>query len=240
MSNHFIRGRFERTLQINYRVDPGLLAEQLAPGLRPLLVRGWGIAGIALLRISDLRPRFLPDWLGRRSEHALHWVAIESHVDGESAPGVWVVRYDTDMRLSAVRGGLFGAGGWHARFELSETPTRIRARMRSDESAAQIELEAGVSHELPRDSVFATASDAADVFLQDHRIAALRSARHLGDAEPLRIVHIGSSYFDDSARFPRGSVALDSAVIVRRLRRIAEPAMANAGRRMLLPTAPSC
>jgi hypothetical protein len=239
MSNHFIRGTFERSLQINYRVDPRLLAKQLAPGMRPLLVRGQGIAGIALVRISELRPSFLPGWLGVRSEHAVHWVAIESEVNGESVPGAWIARHDTDLRLSAVRGGMFGAGGHHARFELSEAPTHVRASVHGDDGAMRIELEAGVCDQLRRDSVFATANDAADVFLQDPRIATLRSARHRGDAEPLRIVHVGSSYLDDPSRFPRGSVALDSAVILRRLRRISEPAVQHARRHLLSATAPS-
>lgn len=239
MSTPFIRGTFERTLLINYRVDPDVLREMLAPTLRPLRVSGHALAGIAFVRVADLRPRFLPGWLGIRSENALHWIGVEADTADGPVSGAWIARCDTDSRLSHVGGRLFGADGRHARFEVSETPCQVRAIMQSDDGAVHIDVEAGVSSGLPRSSVFATASDAAAVFLQDRRIASLRSEHVQSEAETLRVTRLGSSYFDDTARFPSGSVELDSAVILRGVRRETEPA-APVRRTSVLATGPAC
>ena len=59
-----LRGRIERRILLNYRVDPEVLAAQLPAPFRPKLVRGWGIAGICLIRLAHVRPARLPAFLG--------------------------------------------------------------------------------------------------------------------------------------------------------------------------------
>ena len=50
-----IRAVMERRLLVNYRVDPELLAALLPAPFRPVLVAGYGVAGICLIRLGYRR-----------------------------------------------------------------------------------------------------------------------------------------------------------------------------------------
>ena len=54
-----IRGVIDRRVLVNFRVDPLVLGAQLPPPFRPQLFKGFGIAGICLirLRVSDMSMR---------------------------------------------------------------------------------------------------------------------------------------------------------------------------------------
>ena len=73
-----IRGLIDRRVLVNYRVDPEVLGKQLPAPFRPQLVRGYGIAGICLIRLKQIRPRFLPALCGIASENAAHRVAARA------------------------------------------------------------------------------------------------------------------------------------------------------------------
>ena len=79
-----LRGIIERRVLVNYRVDADLLASRLPAPFRPKLVDGMGMIGICLIRMSAVRPRFVPVWLGLRSENAAHRVAVEWDENGRS------------------------------------------------------------------------------------------------------------------------------------------------------------
>ena len=51
-----IQAVMERRLLINYRIDPDLLASLLPDPFRPVLVGGYGIAGICLIRLGRADP----------------------------------------------------------------------------------------------------------------------------------------------------------------------------------------
>ena len=55
---------------------------------RPKLVKGKGIAGICLIRLKQIRPRFVPSFLGISSGNAAHRIAVEWDEHGETKPGV--------------------------------------------------------------------------------------------------------------------------------------------------------
>ena len=59
-----IEGVIARRLLLNFRVRPDLLAPLLPAPFRPKLVKGYAIAGICLIRLTQLRPRFLPAIVG--------------------------------------------------------------------------------------------------------------------------------------------------------------------------------
>jgi hypothetical protein len=72
-----VRGVIDRRLLVNYHVDPGVLAPLLPPPFRPKLMHGAGMVGICLIRLKQIRPEFLPAWLGIASENAAHRTAVE-------------------------------------------------------------------------------------------------------------------------------------------------------------------
>jgi uncharacterized protein YqjF (DUF2071 family) len=65
-----IAGIIDRRLLINYRVDPEAARALVPQPFRPEVVNGFAVAGICLLRMTQLRPRLLPKWVGLRSENA--------------------------------------------------------------------------------------------------------------------------------------------------------------------------
>lgn len=91
-------GTIDRRLLINYRVDPDVLARLLPEPFEPQMVRGAGLAGICLIRLSDLRPTGAPAALGVTTENAAHRIAVEWD-DGEGRRhGVYIPRRDTSSR----------------------------------------------------------------------------------------------------------------------------------------------
>ena len=76
-----VRGVIDRRILVNFRVDPKS-GEGAAPPFRPKLVNGAGMAGVCLIRLKHIRPRFLPSFLGISSENAAHRIAVEWEQDG--------------------------------------------------------------------------------------------------------------------------------------------------------------
>src|SRR5687768_3130652 len=72
-----VQGMIERRILINYRADSALISPILPAPLRPKLVRGVAIVGICLIRLAQVRPRWVPRLLGVSSENAAHRIAVE-------------------------------------------------------------------------------------------------------------------------------------------------------------------
>src|SRR6266481_1051775 len=100
-----IRGIIDRRILVNFRVDPKVLEKLLPPPFRPKLVNGAGMAGVCLIRLHHLRPRYIPKALGIASENAAHRIAVEWEQDGESREGVLIPRRDTSSHFNTLVGG---------------------------------------------------------------------------------------------------------------------------------------
>ena len=100
-----IRGLIDRRILVNFRVNPDVLARVLPAPFRPKLVNGAGMAGVCLIRLKHIRPRFLPSFLGISSENAAHRIAVEWGDAGETKEGVFIPRRDTSSRLNTLLGG---------------------------------------------------------------------------------------------------------------------------------------
>src|SRR5438046_9001866 len=87
-----IHGVIDRRMLVNYRVRPGALRAILPSPFRPKLVEGWGMAGICLIRLKEIRPRGMPRALGFGSEHAAHRIAVEWDSEHGPREGVYIVR----------------------------------------------------------------------------------------------------------------------------------------------------
>jgi hypothetical protein len=99
-----IRGVIDRRILANFHVDPDVLAKVLPSPFRPKLINGKGIAGICLIRLKQLRPRFMPAFIGISSENAAHRIAVEWDHNGETKEGVYIPRRDTSSRLNTLLG----------------------------------------------------------------------------------------------------------------------------------------
>src|SRR5258706_4102422 len=110
----FIRGIIDRRILANYLVDPDTLARILPAPFRPKLMEGFGVAGICLIRLKQIRPRGFPQFMGISSENAAHRIAVEwEDEQGATREGVFIPRRDSSSRLNVLAGGRIVAGGHH-------------------------------------------------------------------------------------------------------------------------------
>jgi Uncharacterized conserved protein (COG2071) len=223
-----MRATIERRLLVNYRVDPATLARVLPEPFRPWLVHDVGVAGICLIRLGRLRPAGLPGIVGTTTENAAHRIAVEWGSPAEPRRGVYIPRRDSSSRLTQLVGGrLFPGEHEHARFRVQESAGRYAVALTSDDGSTHVDVRAHDVAELPDDSVFGSLA-AASSFFQAGSIgySATRAGTTTDGVElrcpgwsmsPLAIERASSSFFDDSRAFPAGTVALDSAFVMRDL-----------------------
>lgn len=223
-----IQGLIDRRILANFRVDPERLAAILPAPFRPLLVAGYGIAGICLIRLKQIRPRGLPAAIGISSENAAHRVAVEWDADGTTQSGVYIPRRDTSSRLNAAIGGRVFPGVHHrARFDVREENDHYHVAMDSLDGSAHVLVEGHRTEEIPAGSVFGSLADVSAFFEAgslgyspngnggDANFDGLELRSFGWRAEPLEVERVESSFFDDPEVFPPGSIEFDNALLMR-------------------------
>jgi len=225
-----VQGLIDRRILANYRVAPDVLARLLPAPFRPKLANGYGVAGICLIRLKHIRPRGLPAFVGIGSENAAHRIAVEWEDDhGAPREGVYIPRRDTSSRLNVLAGGrLFAGVHHHARFDVAERDGHYHIAIRSDDGATRVRLEAHTADALPPGSVFADVDAASSFFragslgyspsAQAGRLDALELHSLNWEVSPLIVDRFESSFFDDTCRFPPGSIEFDCALLMREIR----------------------
>lgn len=221
-----VRGTIERRILVNYSVDAEVMARALPAPFRPQLQQGRAIAGICLIRLDGIRVGCLPEALGIRSENAAHRVAVEWGSHGASQCGVYVPRRDTSNILNALAGGRVFPGEHHrARFDVEERDDFYRVAMHSADGEASVEVEAKPAANLPQSSLFASLEEVSGFFERGSLgySATAKQGHYDGlelrtlkwQVEPLEVLRVTSSYFEDRNRFPEGSVHFDHALLMR-------------------------
>jgi hypothetical protein len=221
-----IQGVIDRRILVNYRVDPAVIARELPAPFRPQVVHGFALAGICLIRLSQVRPRLAPRWLGLSSENAAQRIAVEWEEAGEVRQGVFVRRRDTDSRLNSLVGGrVFPGIHHHATFDVQETSDHFEIAMQSDDGATWLEINADLTDRWPVGSLFDSLTEASDFFAagslgysttsDPHRFQGLTLACEHWHVDSLAVRSVRSSMCDDPGGFPRGSATLDCALLMR-------------------------
>jgi hypothetical protein len=223
-----MRGVIDRRILANFHVDPDVLAKVLPSPFRPKLVNGKGIAGICLIRLKQIRPRFVPAFLGISSENAAHRIAVEWDHNGETREGVYIPRRDTSSRLNTLVGGrLFPGVHHHARYQVQENDDHFSVMMDSDDDDAHVAVEGHLTSDFPDGSVFHSIQEASDFFRRGSLgySATRTSGTYDGlelrtinwGVESLAVDRIESSFFEDNKLFPSGSVEFDCALLMRNI-----------------------
>jgi uncharacterized protein DUF2071 len=221
-----IRGLIERRILVNYRVPPEVLTPLLPAPFRPQLHRGQAMVGICLIRLRDLRPGFLPAWMGLSSENAAHRAAVEWDDGGVTRHGVYVRRRDTNSWLSTMLGGrVFPGIHSHATFTVLESATHFEVALRSDDGATSLAVQGDVVADLPATSRFDSLAEASAFFEagslgysatpDPQRFEGLELRCRGWKVEPLAVTSVHSSYFEDPRFFPPGSIEFDCALLMR-------------------------
>jgi len=220
-----IKGIIDRRILVNYRIDAAAMAKVLPPPFRPQLVNGQSIGGICLIRLKQVRPRFLPMPWGIGSENAAHRIAVEWDANGVTCEGVYIPRRDTDSRLNALAGGrIFPGVHHHATFDVTETSKQLSVNVRSDDGSASMSVCGRVTTTFPADSVFSSLKAASDFFeagslgysatRQMDRYDGLELRCDNWKVENLEVEEVSSSFFEDTSAFPPGAVEFDCALFM--------------------------
>jgi hypothetical protein len=220
-----VRGVIDRRILVNYRVDPNVLAPLLPAPFRPKIIHGFGMVGICLIRLKNIRPTFLPSFLGIKSENAAHRTAVEWDDDGAVREGVYVRRRDTNSRLNSLAGGrLFPGIHHHAQFNVEETGDCYHVALRSDDGQTSMSVRGRRFDKLPTSSVFRSLDEASAFFQAGSlgysatpnpaRFQGLELRCHHWQVEPLVVEEVHSSFFEDAALFPKGSIEFDCALLM--------------------------
>jgi hypothetical protein len=223
-----IRGVIDRRILVNFRVDPDTLARILLYPFRPKLINGQGMAGVCLIRLQHIRPRFLPGILGISSENAAHRIAVEWDQDGQQHEGVFIPRRDTSSWLNTLAGGrLFPGVHHHARFQVQEEDAHFRIRVDSDDGQTHLLVEGHVGTMLSASSIFSSLAEASRFFEQGSlgysvtrtpgKFDGLELRSFNWRVTPLVVERVESSFVEERERFPPGSVAFDSALLMQQV-----------------------
>jgi Uncharacterized conserved protein (COG2071) len=222
-----IRGVIRRRILVNFRVRPEVIQAQIPSRFRPKLHAGSAIAGICLIRLEEIRPRFLPAVFGVSSENAAHRVAVlwddEAGVERE---GVFIPRRDTGSTISHLAGGRIFPGEHHrASFRVSSDRDRVELEMTSADGEVAVRVRGFPGKSLPASSCFASVAEASAFFEPGAlgysttgdagRLDGLSLKTKTWTVEPLEVDHVFSSYFMDEKRFPKGSATFDCALLMR-------------------------
>lgn len=224
-----VRGVIDRRILANYRVSPDALDAVLPDPFEPWTVDGHGVGGICLIRMTEMRPPYVPAALGLGSENAAHRIAVEWEADGERRRGVYVPRRDTDSWFQVLLGSRLFSGRYsHATFRTEAAGDRYAVEMRSDDGDANVAVAGSVADRLPDGSVFPDLDAASEFFRQGSLGYAPGGSNSGGErtyegveldtenwaVEPMAVESVHSGFFE-GARFADGEVSFDCALLMR-------------------------
>lgn len=224
-----LQGIIKRRVLVNYRAEPEAICKILPPPFRPKLQNGRAIAGICLIRLEQIRPKFAPEFVGFNSENAAHRIAVEWEENGAIKEGVYIPRRDTDSLINHLAGGTIFPGEHHsADFSVTESETKIDFAMQSKDDAVRVNFNGKVSDEFPEDSIFYSIAEASAFFEKGSLgYSATKDAKELDGivleienwkVEALNLDSVESNFYDNENIFPKDSIEFDHALLMRNIR----------------------
>jgi hypothetical protein len=223
-----LSGLIRRRILVNYRVEPEILQRILPSPFQPKLIHGYGIAGICLIRLEQIHPRLVPVTVGFSSENAAHRIAVTWNENGESREGVYIPRRDTSSYVTVTAGGrIFPGMHHHSRFEAHEDEHSVSIAMHNAEDNTHLEFEADYAAEFQPDSIFKSINEASAFFEGGsigYSVTALPSQLDTIELRtfdwrlrPLAVKRVVSSFYENGAMFPKGSISFDCALVMKNL-----------------------
>src|SRR5688572_23141695 len=222
-----LQGVIRRRILVNFRVDADVMARQMPAPFEPKLHRGAAIAGICLIRLEQIRPRWLPSMFGFSSENAAHRVAARWQSDeGAAEEGVFIARRDTGSMIAHLAGGRIFPGEHHlADFNVQDDGASVRMAVHSRDRKVDVELRARPTRALPPTSCFPSLEESSAFFEAGRvgysvtrdgcRFDGIALDTETWAVNALDVEYVKSSYFDGESKFPKGSVQFDHALIMR-------------------------
>jgi hypothetical protein len=218
-----IKGIIDRRILVNFTIDADIARKIIPAPFTPKLFKGKAIAGICLIRLKDIRPKGLPAFVGISSENGAHRIAVEWMENDVLKEGVFIPRRDTSSRLNALAGGrIFPGRHVHANFNVKEAHDQYHVDFTSTDGTF-IAIDGTKADTLPADSIFddlATVSaffekGAAGYSPNGNCYDGLELKVKEWKVDALTVTNVRSSYFENKAVFPEGSVQFDNALLMR-------------------------
>lgn len=217
-----IHGYIDRRILINYTADPKDVEKIVPHPFRPKIYKDKSIVGICLIRLKDIKPKNLPDFLGINSENGAHRIAVEWDEDGEVQFGVYIPRRDTSLQLNTVVGGrIFPGKHYLAKFNVEEQNGNFQIDFKSSDDT-EILIDAKETSIFNENSIFENLKNASDFFEKGDigyspnkdKFEGLKLNAYDWKVKPLEVLNVKSSFFDDEDVFPKGSVNFDNALLM--------------------------
>jgi len=224
-----LQGIIKRRILVNYCAEPGAIQKILPKGFRPKLHKGKAIAGICLIGLEHMRPKFTPEFVGIKSENAAHRIAVLwKDENGEAREGVYIPRRDTNSFINSAIGGKLFPGEHHrANFEIAENGNKIKFSMKSEDKTASVKLTGTICENLPENSAFSSLDEASKFFEKGSLgYSATKNGADLDGisleikewkVEALDLDFVESSFYDDETIFPKDSIEFDHALIMQNI-----------------------
>jgi hypothetical protein len=220
-----LSGIIERRILINYRVDPDVIRKILPYPLKPIIIGGYASAGVCLLKLRDIGLKYTPGFLKINSENAAHRILVQWHEGGQVRCGVYIPRRDTDSKLNVwLAGKVFAWPHYPAQFETEEHNGNYFVSVQSNDHHTNVLVRAKAGGIFPSDSMFRSMEHASDCFQQcsigyspsmepgHYKQMQLKTTGWT--VKPLDIQELSSSFFEDTAIFPQGTITFDNALLM--------------------------
>jgi len=220
-----------RRVMVNYWLDAAVARRLVPAPLTPQIVNGYAVAGICLIRLEHVRPRGIPAAFGMASENAAHRIAVWYPRENGRQPGVFIWRRETDSPLIRQLGGRLFPGKHNlAEFHVTESADGLDYHIRTEDRRADLRLRVRYSEEWGASALFRRFDDACDFFraadggfwcsleegsLDGGSFEVMPACSQRWEMSPLRVESADARFFRNPVHFPMGSVALDSAVLMR-------------------------
>lgn len=218
-----LHGYIDRRILINYTVEPEIIRTIIPEPFRPKLYKGKAIVGICLIRLRNIKIKHLPDFIGVSSENGAHRIAVEWNESGFTQSGVYIPRRDTSLRLNTLLGGrVFPGKHFLAKFNVAEDHGNYHIDFTSSDNTS-ISIDAKETTSFNNNSIFQTLENASAFFESGavgysphkNRYEGLRLKTYKWQVQPLEVMKVHSSFFENESIFPKGSVQFDNALIMK-------------------------
>ncbi|MBX2925797.1 MAG: DUF2071 domain-containing protein [Chitinophagaceae bacterium] len=220
-----IHGIIERRILVNYIAEPEYVERVLPGPFRPRLYNKKAVVGICLIRLKNIKPKGLPDFVGVNSENGAHRIAVEWEENGTTKEGVYIPRRDTSLKLNAIVGGrIFPGRHYLAKFNVVEKDNHFHLDFTSSDNTT-IEINARLTDRLNEGSIFKTI-DNVSAFFEKGSIGyspggksfdGLKLETYKWEVKPLEVENVQSSYFENKDLFPEGTIQFDNAILMQNI-----------------------
>ncbi|MGG9963692.1 DUF2071 domain-containing protein [Ferruginibacter sp. SUN106] len=220
-----MHGFIDRRILINFTAAPVDVEKIIPFPFRPKIYENKAIVGICLIRLKNIKPKGLPDFIGISSENGAHRIAVEWDEEGQVKEGVYIPRRDTSSRFNTIVGGRIFPGKYHlAKYNVIEKDKNYHIDFTSSDKT-QISIDATEVNTFDPNSIFETLENASGFFEKGavgyspngKKFEGLKLETYNWKVKPLAVSNVQSGFFENETIFPKGSVKFDNALLMTRL-----------------------